>query len=260
MSAGRARASRGFTLLEITVTLAILGLVLSIVYGVFARALSSKDLAEGRADRAAAVRSALASMTRDLTLARPRGGVGSAPAPAAGSSRAPTPPPRTALFPPRQGLFLGRLRAAGDAALHDLAFSAFLRRPTAITFGATDLGVVHYFVSPLGEDADRLGLYREALFSLTGDAFDPDEAHVESTTLVLPDVLGLDLRFFDGRDWGPEWDSTDPRRFAPAPLAVEITLTVGDERGRPATYRTAIDLPMAAPAAPRLAAPPGGAR
>ncbi len=254
-----ARASRGFTLIEIIVTLSVLGIVLSIVYGVFAKAISSKELAERAAERAAAARSALSSMTRDLMLARPTSGAGPPPAPAAGSSPAPT--PRSSLFVPRQGLFVGRPRAQGDAMLDDVAFTAFLRRPTAITFGATDLGIVHYFVSPLGEDSNRLGLYRETIFSLTGDSFDPDQVHPESTTLVLPDVTSLDLRFFDGRDWVQEWDSTDPRNFAVAPRAVEITLTVADELGRPETYQTGIDLPMVASTSPpRVTGSSGAAR
>lgn len=261
MSAAALRTDRGFTLLEITITLAILGIVLSIVYGVFAKALSSKDLAEERADEASSVRAALTSMTRDLTAARPTiGRSPPPPAPAGGSSPAPNPTPRNSAFVPRQGLFLGRPRTRGNAALDDLAFTAFSRRPAAITFGATDLGIVHYFLSPLSADSDRLGLYRETIFGLTGQAFDPDKVNPESTMLILPDVTSLDLRFFDGKDWVQEWDSTDSGHFAAAPLAVEITLTVNNQREQPESYRTAIDLPMVrSTPAPQLAAPRRGA-
>ena len=46
----------------------------------------------------------------------------------------------------------------------------------------------------------------------------PDKADPANSTLVLPGVTELDLRFFDGQDWIQEWDSNDSRNFAPAPL------------------------------------------
>ena len=50
----RARAKRsGFTLLEITITLAILGVVMSIVFGVFAQTIAGKEHAESRAEELA---------------------------------------------------------------------------------------------------------------------------------------------------------------------------------------------------------------
>src|SRR5262245_66664730 len=67
---GRRKPSSGFTLLEITVTLAILGVVLSIVYGVFAQTIAAKELAERRGDESAGARSALTRMTQDLQNAR----------------------------------------------------------------------------------------------------------------------------------------------------------------------------------------------
>ncbi|HUE38679.1 MAG TPA: prepilin-type N-terminal cleavage/methylation domain-containing protein [Candidatus Binatia bacterium] len=48
----RRTATCGFTLLEITVTLAILGVVFSIVYGVFSQTVAGKELAERRGDEA----------------------------------------------------------------------------------------------------------------------------------------------------------------------------------------------------------------
>jgi hypothetical protein len=147
-------------------------------------------------------------------------------------------------YVPDRGLFLGRVRVENGVPLDDVAFTTWLRRPTAITFAATDFGIVHYFVAPLAPESERLGLYRETIYALAGDSFDPDQANPANSTLVLAGVSGFDLRFFDGRDWIQEWDSIDARKFAPAPLAVEVTLGVTNAQGETETYETAIDIPL----------------
>src|SRR5207253_2571766 len=166
----------GFTLLEIAVTLAILGLVLSIVYGVFSQTIAGKELAERRSDEMTSARGALARIARDLQSARPQTvATPVPPAPSPGVTPTRTPSGATTYVPDR-GLFLGRVRTENGVPLDDVAFTTWLRRPTAVTFAAIDFGIVHYYVAPLAPESERLGLYREAIFSLTGDSFDPDQA------------------------------------------------------------------------------------
>jgi hypothetical protein len=137
------------------------------------------------------------------------------------------------------------VRSEGGVPFDDLAFTTILRRPTAVTYAATDLGIVHYFVAPVSYESAVLGLYRETLYSLAGDSFDPDKVNPAAAALILPGITSLDFRFFDGNDWVQEWDSGNLRSFAPAPLAVEITLAVANEEGQVERYATAVDLPMA---------------
>ena len=241
----------GFTLLEIVITLGILGIVIVVIYGVFARTLAAKEHTESRAEEFSSARAALNRIVADLQTAQvnPAGTGEPTPVTTPHAPLPPTPSPTPAsgnsqLFPADQQLFLARARSQGGVALDDLAFSAFLRRPTAITFSAVDLGIVHYFVDALAPDSPRLGLYREALYSLSGDALDPDKPNPASSVLLVEDVAGFELRFFDGKDWGPEWNSTDTRNFAAAPRAVQMALTIAKE-GSVEAYQTAIDLPMA---------------
>ena len=240
-SSGCPLGRRGFTLLEITITLAILGIVMSIVFGVFSQTIAGKEHAEARGDELAAARAVLARVSTDLASVRPtRGGRA---ATAAAPQATPTPSTDARVFRPELGLFLGRVRTDHGVAVDDLAFSALLRRPTVVTYAASDVGIVHYFVDASSEDPRQRGLYREAIYSLAGDAFDPDKPNLGATMLMLPGVVGLDLRYFDGKDWVDGWDSTDPRNFGPAPFAVQIQLTVTNERGETETYQTAVDLP-----------------
>jgi len=241
----RARGRNGFTLLEIMITLAILGVVLSIVYGVFSQTLAGKELAERRGDEAAGARAALARIARDLENARPLVSLNPLPAGAPAGGATPVPTPTATTYLPDRGLFLGRVRTEDGVSLDDVAFTAMLRRPTAITFAASDLGIVHYFVDAVAPESKVRGLYRETVFSLSGGTFDPDKADPANSTLILPGVSALDFRFFDGRDWLQDWDSGDTRNFTAAPLAVAITLAVTNDRGETETYQTSIDLPLA---------------
>jgi prepilin-type N-terminal cleavage/methylation domain-containing protein len=232
----------GFTLLEITITLAILGIVMIIVFGVFAQTIAGKERAEKLADELASARAVLSRITSDLTSVRVR----RITSPTAANATRPTPTPvsmQPQTIRPEDGLFLGRVRSDHGVAVDDLAFSTFIRRPTAVTYAASDLAIVHYFVDLATDDPRRRGLYREALFSLAGQAFDPDKIDVGAAVLLLTGVVELDLRYFDGKDWVDGWDSTDNRNFAPAPYAVQVRMTVLDERGGAETYETAVDLP-----------------
>jgi prepilin-type N-terminal cleavage/methylation domain-containing protein len=257
------RPAHGFTLIEITVTLAILGVVLSIVYGVFSQTVAGKELAERRGDEAASARAVLARIARDLEAARPMSVAALPAAPAVqatpGSGAPPTPTPGASAIPPQRGLFLGRVRTEDGVPLDDLAFTTIVRRPSALTFAGSDLGIVHYFVAPVSENSRVGGLFRETLYALNGDSFDPDQVNPGSGTLILAGVTALDFRFYDGTDWGEEWDSRDARNFAPAPLAVEITLGVADDEGHVERYATSVDVPLARGLKnPQLARPGAG--
>lgn len=241
------RSTAGFTLLEITIVMAIFAIIATILYGVFARTLETKLHAETAADRASLARMVLARITHDLQAARVARSLQvarqrpAAPAPGGMPTPGATPLPST--------LFWSRNHAEGGAPFDDVAFTAFARRPTAVTFSGVDLTVLRYYVAPLHPQAPDLGLYREAVYSLSGDTFDPDVPNPLNSTLVLERVRGLEFRFFDGADWVQEWDSSDPKSTAAAPLAVEITLSVAEESGDVETYRTSIDLPGARPLA-----------
>jgi prepilin-type N-terminal cleavage/methylation domain-containing protein len=237
MKRSRDRRSAGFTLLEITITLAIIGFVMIIVYGVFARTLAGKEYAESRAEETAVVRAAFARITRDLASVVTKGPTGPVPTPARGS----TLPPQTL----QRGLFLSRNHNDGGVPFDEIAFTAFVRRPAGLGVTATDVATVHYFAAPDPTNPRRRALLREAIPSLSGQAFDPESPNLANTVQLLDGIAGIEFRLFDGRDWVEEWDSTDPRTPAPFPQAVEIALAVWNEQGEAETFRTAVDLPIA---------------
>ncbi len=248
----RPDTSGGFTLLEISITLAILGVVMTLVYGVFSQTIAGKAHTEEVGEEFTSARAALARISQDLSSARENGGGGATPKKDDGESvqsppgRAmPTPTPAgSKTFLPQFGLFIGRPRTEHRMPLDDVAFTATVRRPSAVTYAAADSGIVHYFVAPLSDQTDDLGLFREVIYGLTGQQLDLDRPDLGSTTLVLPNVVGLEFHYYDGKSWGTEWDSTNARNFAPSPFAVEVGLAVRNAGGDVETYRTAVDLPL----------------
>lgn len=54
---------------------------------------------------------------------------------------------------------------------------------------------------------------------------------------VLSGITNIELGFYDGRQWQPRWNSKQAGRL---PLAVRIALTVREERGREHRYTTTV--------------------
>ena len=242
----------GFTLLEITVAIAVFGVLAAAAYGVFARVLDSKQRVEARADEAAVARTTLGRIVRDIraatlrSTARPRtpgGGVsapvtaaapaGTSPTPVAGSATAATPG------------FVSIDHTEGQVPFDEVAFTAIVRRPLSLAATASDMAIVHYFLRPEERRLGRFILYRESLSLLSGESFDIASPNPEWTAAIVGGVAGLRFRFFDGTEWIEEWSSVAGPHVGRAPLAVEMSLALEGSDGVVETYRTAVDLPSA---------------
>ena len=115
----------------------------------------------------------------------------------------------------------------------------------ATVFRGADLARVSWGVEAPGKKSYR-GLVRERSAVLA-----PPETRVrrdEDVEELSRDVVGLDLRWYDGGEWRDEWDSTQSSTF---PKAVEITVRVrGEFRGETVTerFRSRLYLPLVAEA------------
>ena len=227
----------GFTLIEIVISVGVLSVVLVIVYGVFARTLSQKEHTEAASLQSATARAVIGRMLRDLEVVE-------AGTPAA-ARRTQTPARPGELRAAEQFLFVSRNRTESGVPFDDVAFSTTLRTPAIGTLSTSDLAVVRYFVEPDPRDPGNLVLWRETVFSLSGETLDPESPAPERSIRIADGLAGLEFRFHDGDEWIEEWDSGDLRNFAPLPRAVEITLAIRDPDGTINTWRTAIDLPGA---------------
>lgn len=237
------RWTAGFTLLEIAVTLAVLGVVVTIAYGVFARVLEGKQRVEASADEAALARTVLGRITQELRAAT----FGSTKKLAASAGN-PVPvgaPTQTAEAAGTPLGFVSQDHTEFSTPTDEMAFSTIVRRPVSLAASSSDLGVVHYFLRADDGRRDRFILARESLPSLSQDTVDLGEPAVGSSDDLLDNVVGLRLRFYDGEEWLEEWDSNAGRLVGKMPLAVEIWLALEAADGVVASYHTAVDLPVA---------------
>lgn len=233
---------RGFTLLEIMVATAILGIVLTAVYGVLSRALYAKNHAEERADLYAAGRETVLKMADELEGAlppNPLGNIGFIGV--TGNDRVPT-----------------------DA----VQFDVVIRREFSGAKARGGRALVSYSLDPVKETPNLYALRRQEQLLTdpaldnssdddTGSAEGETPPPVASAAYLIDRVAGLRLRYLDPQtgEWTDSWDTTAIPPGYPGPPslpgAIEITLFLADEQGGVHDFGTIVDLPLAVLPTPR---------
>ncbi len=233
---------RGFTLLEVLIAVAILGIIMATVYGVLARALAAKNHAEERADLYATGREVVLKMADELEGA----------------------------LPPTAGRNIGFIGITGssDTPSDAVQFATVIRRLFGPSQNRGGRALVSYSHDAM-KDTPRLYALRrqEELLTeappvddQTSDGSDPTGAGQTTDTTQAPPaiaaylvdrVAGLRFSYLDplSGQWVNTWDTT----VAPAPgqppiglpAAVQITLFLADDNGGVHDFSTTVDLPLA---------------
>lgn len=225
--------SRGFTLLEVLIAVAVLAIILTIIYRSYW--LCSKNVAQAQehSDLYQSARLALRRISDDLMCAY---------VPLANPEEGEKPP--EAAPPPEEG---GEQGAEGAAAASTQAFRAYdvgtgeaardvlefvslanLSRRASAQIEPCEL---RYSVEEAGEGEGRL------MRTSTSGSGDPE------TFELAPNVKGLDLKFYGAEgDETADWDSA---RDGKLPVMVEITLYMGRGEEEPVVFTTAVNIPLA---------------
>lgn len=236
----------GFTLLEILLAVAIVGLILTTVYGALSRTMFSKQVAEGRAELFASGREAVLRMANEMEAAL---------TPLSGDRN---------YF---RGSVDGDIPTVEFITMNRGGYGAKRVRPGRI--------LVVYTLRPLPNRRDVYTLVREEhdfqvlLDEVDGITREPVDEEVENpappsiaTQLLdceeLPGaidipgnctlVAGLTFRYYDDLtgSFREDWDSfQEGDMYSRLPSAVEIRLFLLDERGAVRDFTTIVDLPLA---------------
>jgi general secretion pathway protein J len=210
--------SRGFTLLEVMVSVGILGMIMVLVWSSTSQSLRSKDRTEARdllfhsgqvALRKLADEIAVAFLTKDSTT--PTAGV-AAPSPTAAAAAAQS---------NYKSFFIGEDRGERDA----LRFTSLSHMRLVRDSKESDQVRIAYDVVPHPEETDYFNLVRREQPWLD------NTTEVEGRAFTLAEkIKGFEIEYYDERknDWGKEWDTTKVDWKDRLPMAVRITIVFAD--------------------------------
>jgi general secretion pathway protein J len=214
MTRARCSTARGFTLLEVLIAVAVMGLIGGITYKAFDGANDLKVRIEKAEDRDQMMRSALSRMAREIEMAYL-------------SEHYDHKRYRT-----RPTLF--RLKDGRRDA--DLLFTSFAHERLHTDAKESDEGVFEY---TLGTAEDGSG-YTD-VFRRTKPIIDEDVERNGEKQVLAEDVISLSIQVWDAkeREWRDEFDSNSTESTNNVlPARVKLALTFKDESGKEKTLTT----------------------
>ena len=213
----RVSCAAGFTLIELMLAVAILGLIMVMLAGSFHAVATGKMQAENRLVAGQQSRSVLWQMTNEIR----------------GAVQTPNIASHVAL--------VGEGRMENNTPLDSLSFSTLDpgHRRSLEGFGAED--TVTYATAPNPNHRGWFLLTRTQFSGLLTSS-----PNLDNATVVLADnLLALHFRYFDGGIWGESWNSESLPPGRQLPLAVSIDLALAAPGGAPLQLSTMVTLPMA---------------
>jgi len=218
-------SERGFTLTEIMIACAILGMIGTLSFGTLRSSVDARERTLQVTDRYHQVRQSMLRMTREIQSAF-------------------LSEHRDCEDPQNKTIFLGK-RSTNGMRLDFTSFSHFKIRADA---NESDQNELSYFVDNHPDDAGRKALFRREQARIDAE---PEEGG--SIKLMAEDVQDIQFEFFDPMDkeWEDEWDSTSMDYKGKLPLFVKIEITaldaVGNEQKFTSKTRIFVQQAMAIP-------------
>lgn len=215
---GYRAAHRAFTLIEMLISLAIVGSIVTMVYGSYAATARSVDVYSSRMACSERAQLALRMMARQIRCAY-------APPAATRSTKA------------------GAARS-GPIALPGVAFRTETRnaRGDLLSFATTG-GFGLGLDEPVGISRvayrydERAGVLSICCEPGVHQPDDPQDR--DAWRPMLAGVTSVELGFYDGRNWQSRWDAKAGGRL---PQAVKIALSVAEKNGREHRYATMVPI------------------
>lgn len=215
----RSELARGFTLIEVMVAVAVLGMVSVSIWAATSQTAKTRDVVSDSHDRHHQIRTAFEFFTRDIASAFLSLN-------------------RAQLEPTHDTLFLGRDHGSEDR----LDFAAFSHQRRYFDANESDQCEVAYF---LADDPDVSG--QTNLVRRESPILDLEPLEGGQYLVLVRDVAELDLQYFDFtmNEWQDEWDTTEATGMSGLlPHQVRMRLVVYDRKGDKVTYGTQVPIPM----------------
>jgi general secretion pathway protein J len=213
-------AQAGFTLLEILLALAIMGMLTVTLASTFSQSSRIKRNVEAAQDRTHSARVALMRMTREIEMAFLSASENMA-------------------IQERRTMFVATSRPAVD----DIMFSWFGRQRLRMDAAEADTSMVRYYAAPDPNDPLVTNLMRRESKRLEQKS---PETLMGEAYILCPAVVSVKFSFYDFRskNWREDWTTigSDGRQYLPT--HVRIWLTIYDEKGREVVFSSAARIQM----------------
>ncbi len=204
-------ATRGFTLLEVVISVGILVVILTIVYNTFNSSIKAYTAMENQGDAYAQARIVLNRMSEEITSVY-----------FSGQNR-------------NTGL-VGEDKDEDDLPADSLHFTSLSHIRWVKDSKESELCEIGYYLEK-NEETRESFLFRREDWNVDG-TLDEGGNPLE----VAEGVDGLNFRYYDGKDWVDEWDS---RIKGEMPKAIEVVLVMRDPRRGRITFSSIFSIPMA---------------
>ncbi|NLF26236.1 MAG: prepilin-type N-terminal cleavage/methylation domain-containing protein [Deltaproteobacteria bacterium] len=226
ISAAHKYDSRGFTLLEIVIAVGILGVMLSVAFTALNQISRTKRALDDERDSMLLANAILTRMTRELQLI---------------TDQANLLPP---LNNPTKGYgvdvrLVGSPNRLSNGESGDQITFVANEAGQYVLHGQTHAGIVQisYRVEP---DPDQPSGENRTFFLVRDEipAIRPlKKAYSNMMTFpVTRSLVGLQLRYFDGRDWRDQWDEKQKQ----PPMLIQFTVKTRSPAGRISSYTTMV--------------------
>jgi general secretion pathway protein J len=222
----RSRVStRGLTLVEVLVALAVLSMIAVLLYGAFDNLAHAKKAESIRGDRAREGRAAMLRMTRELQ-----------------SAFLSMHNPANPALQTRVVAFIGQTSEPFDR----VDFQGFVHKRVEANSHESDQAEIGYFVAPDPDVDGKMDLVRR---EQTPADMDPKKGGIVS--VMCEDVDKFDVKYLDPMTsmWVEAWDTTQALGQQ-SRLPIEIRITLGLKHvpaGVPPLYTTKFMMPMQSP-------------
>jgi general secretion pathway protein J len=218
MTRAPARRAAGFTLIEVTIALAILAFMMVVAWSTTSASSRAKREFEAIEQRNHEIRVAMARMVRDLSSAYLSANE-------------------------NQGLQERRTQFVGDShgSVDSLRFSSLGHAPMWAESNESEQTLIAYFAEDDRKDGSKTNLVRRESRWLSNEPWEREPGDVD---VLLRDVAEVEFQYFwfdaekSHGEWKEEWDSTQETDRGRLPTRVRISVTVEVEEGKPVTYVT----------------------
>ncbi len=201
--------SRGMTLLEIIVSVSIVAVMASLVYGSARRQMEARELASRLEERYSMVRITLGRITREVSMAFLSNHI--------------------SLDKRSQTIFKG----VNESPINRLTFSSFSHQRLRSDVHESDQNVITYYGKQDRQNSSLTNImrYEKRIIDDKPDEYGEGE-------VLARGVVGLRFRYYDEekKEWVDSWDTMGIERGNKLPRYVEVTLTILDEDGKEISF------------------------